>query len=85
MQQSLATVRLALTKQNKLYNDKNTNWPVLKTMLIILNSYIKPVSLSLWFKTSKTLQVTQVFIINIHEILVNTRLKSQSTKLIYLV
>ena len=71
MQQSLATVHLAMTKQT---NDKNTNWPVLKTMLIILIFCIKPVSLSLRSKTSKTLQVTQVFTINIDEILVNTRL-----------
>ena len=42
MQQSLATVHLAMTKQkqNKT-SDKNTNCPVLKTLLIILNSYIK--------------------------------------------
>ena len=50
-------------------------------MLIILNSYIKSVSLSLRFMTSKTLQVTQVFVVKIDEILVNARLKSQSTKL----
>ena len=30
MQQSLDTVHLAMTKQNKA-SDKNTNWPVLKT------------------------------------------------------
>ena len=80
MQQSLATVHLAMTKQNKT-SDKNTNWQVLKTMLTILNSYIKSVSLSLRFMTSKTLQVTQVFVVKIDEIFVNTRLKSQSTKL----
>ena len=38
MQQSLDTVHLAMTKQNKT-SDKTTNWPVLKTILIILNSY----------------------------------------------
>ena len=65
MQQSLDTVHLAMTKQNKT-SDKTTNWPVLKTILIILNSYIKSVSLSLRFMTSKTLQVTQVFIILKH-------------------
>ena len=67
MQQSLDTVHLAMTKQNKT-SGKTTNWPVLKTILIILNSNIKSVSLSLRFMTSKTLQVTQVFIINIDEI-----------------
>ena len=72
MQQSLDTVHLAMAKQNKT-SDKNTNWPELKTILIILNCYIKSVSLSLLFTTSKTLQVTQVFIINIDQILVNTR------------
>ena len=53
MQQSLDTVHLAMTKQNKT-SDKTTNWPVLKTILIILNSYIKSVSLSLRFMTSSS-------------------------------
>ena len=44
MQQSLATVHLAMTKQNKT-SDKSTNWPVLKTMLTV--------SPSLRFMTSK--------------------------------
>ena len=74
MQESLDTVHLAMTKQNKT-SDKTTNWPVLKTILIILNSYIKSVSLSLRFMASKTLQVTQEFIILKHRRdSVNTRL-----------
>ena len=67
-------MHLAMTKQNKT-SDKTTNWPVLKTILIILNSYIKSVSLSLRLMTSKTLQVTQEFIILKHRRdSVNTRL-----------
>ena len=69
---------LAITKQNKTC-DKNTMPSAERTMLIILSSYIKSVSLSLRFMTSKlaivrnlcSLQTSKRFFTN------NTKLKSQ--------
>ena len=48
--------------KTKQTNDKNTNWPVLKTMLVILNSYIKPVSLSLRFKMLRNMYFVPLYV-----------------------